>query len=59
MCEGGRKIVSATDGLLTLGGVTSDVLVGKMVWFHGWQISYAGNTGNTGLILEELRRIEQ
>src|SRR5437868_7039070 len=56
-CEGGKKLVSATDGLLTLGGITADVLLAKMTWFDDWLFLYAGATSNVGLILEELRQI--
>ena len=56
-CEGGKKIVSATDGLLTLGGITADVLLAKMTWFGDWLFLYAGATSNVGLILEELRQL--
>ena len=45
MCGGGRKIVSATDGLVTLGGITADILAGKLRWFGDWQIAYAGARG--------------
>src|SRR5579884_1485878 len=55
MCEGGRKIVTATDGLLSMGGYTADVLPGKFRWFSDWLIAFAGATWNAGLFLEELR----
>lgn len=58
MCEGGRKIVTASDGLLTLGGVTADVLLAKFWWLGPWQFMYAGAPGIVGLIFEELRTTE-
>lgn len=58
MCENGKKIVTATDGLVTLGGVTADLVPGKFRWFCDWLISLAGSTGNAGLFLEELRLME-
>src|SRR4051812_14065678 len=59
MCENGAKIVSATDGLVTLGGVTADNLPGKMRWLNNWLIASAGSTGNAGLFLEELRILDE
>ncbi len=48
--------MSASDGLLTLGGVTADVLPAKMIWFDDWQFLYAGSPANVGLVFEELRQ---
>lgn len=56
MCDGGERVVTATDGLLTFGGITADVLVpGKMMWMGDWLFLYAGEPGNIDLILENIR----
>jgi hypothetical protein len=55
--EGGRKIVTATDGLLTGSGVTSDLPIAKCYWFGPWQLLWAGSSGDVGSILEEFRTV--
>jgi hypothetical protein len=58
MCENGQRIVSATDGLLTLpSGVTGEAVESKMYWLGEWQFLYSGAASNIGLVLEELRHI--
>jgi hypothetical protein len=58
LCENGGKIVAVTDGALTLGGVTSDVLVaGKMLWLKDWLFLWAGEPGNVDLVIENVRHI--
>jgi hypothetical protein len=57
ICEEGQQVVAATDGALTLGGVTSNVLVaGKMIRFGDWIVLWAGEPGNVDLVLENIRR---
>lgn len=58
LCENGRRVVAVTDGALTLGGVTSDVLIaGKMLWFGDWLFLWAGEPGNIDLVIENVRHI--
>lgn len=58
MCEGGSRVVAATDGGLTLGGVSADILVpGKMLWFNDWLFLWAGEPGNIDLVLENIRQV--
>ena len=60
-CEGGKKCVTATDGLLSYGGVTADVLPSKELWKIGerdqWQFMYAGDTSKAAMAFEELDHI--
>jgi hypothetical protein len=49
-CDGGNRIVSCTDGLISLGDVTADTLIGKMFWLGDWQFMYAGTPANVALI---------
>src|SRR5580704_17494044 len=49
-CAGGKKIVTATDGMLSAGDVTADSLVGKMFWMGEWLFMYAGTPANIALI---------
>jgi hypothetical protein len=49
-CEGGKRIVTATDGTLSAGSVTADTLLGKMFWLGDWQFMYAGTPANVALI---------
>jgi len=53
-CDNGERIVTATDGLLSLGDVTGDSLPGKMLWYKDWQFMYAGTPANFSLITEEI-----
>ncbi len=57
-CEQGKVVVTASDGLLSYGGVTADVLPGKSYWFGDWQFLYAGTPSEVDLIFEELRKID-
>src|SRR5258708_6371933 len=57
ICEQGAKVVTATDGALSLGGVRGDPLVaGKMLWFNDWLLLWAGEPGNIDLVLENMRQ---
>jgi ATP-dependent protease HslVU (ClpYQ) peptidase subunit len=53
-CDNGKMIVAATDGLLSLGDVTGDNLIAKVIWKGEWQFMYAGLPGNIAMILGEL-----
>lgn len=55
-CEDGEKIVTATDGLLSLGDVTGECLPGKMRWFGDWQFMYAGTPATFALVMEEISK---
>jgi hypothetical protein len=55
LCEEGRKVVVATDRRLSMGGIASDALPGKMFWFGDWLFLYAGLPSHVELINEELR----
>jgi len=53
----GRFVVTATDGQLTFGEITADVMLGKRVWFDDWQCMYAGEPANCQMIFEEMHTI--
>lgn len=55
-CENGRIIVSATDGQLTYGDITADVMSGKIVWIGEWELMFAGDPANAKMIFEEIVR---
>jgi len=56
-CDNGDRIVTATDGLLSLGDVTAgDTIPGKMLWYKDWQFMYAGTPANFSLVVEEVER---
>ena len=57
MCNSGRNIISATDGLLSQpGGVSGEVIAGKMLWLKDWLFLYAGNDMDAvELVLGEIR----
>jgi ATP-dependent protease HslVU (ClpYQ) peptidase subunit len=57
-CDDGKFIVSATDGLLTLGDITADAMSGgKMVWINGWQFMFAGEPSNAQMIFDEMHEL--
>jgi hypothetical protein len=56
-CENGTKMVTATDGLLSMGDVTGDVVPGKMLWYKDWQLMYAGVPANFSMISEEITKV--
>ncbi len=59
-CEGGKQVVCATDGLLSFGGITADVLrAGKFYWINEWLFMYAGEPSQSHLILEEMWYVEK
>jgi 20S proteasome alpha/beta subunit len=58
-CDSGRKVVTATDGLLSLGAVTADVMLAKMYWQDDWLYLYAGSPANTKMIFESMYHIHQ
>jgi hypothetical protein len=49
-CDGGKRVVTATDGMLAAGSATADTLLGKMFWLGDWQFMYAGTPANVALI---------
>lgn len=57
MCDNGKRIVTATDGGITMGPVTGDIGMFKAKWlsFGGIDLMflYAGRPGNADLIIEE------
>src|SRR5690349_3263884 len=53
-CDGGQRIVTATDGLLSLGDVTGECVAAKMIWFGDWQFMYAGVGSNFAMVTEEI-----
>jgi ATP-dependent protease HslVU (ClpYQ) peptidase subunit len=53
----GRFVVTATDGQLTFGEITADVMLGKRVWFDDWQCMYAGEPANCQMIFEEMHTV--
>ena len=55
-CENGRIIVSATDGQLTYGDITADVMSGKIVWIGEWELMFAGDPANAKMIFEQVVR---
>src|SRR5712691_5651001 len=56
--DNGKHVVTATDGSLSLGGVTGEVLVpGKMFWFNDWLFLWAGEPGNIDSIIENVRQL--
>ena len=57
ICQGGRYIVCATDGMLTdpSSGLSGDVGAVKMMVYGDWLFMFAGTLSNADLIMEELR----
>lgn len=53
-CDQGRKVVTATDGLLSLGDITADSMPGKMLWYKDWQFLYAGTPANFGWVIDRI-----
>ena len=53
-CDNGENIVTATDGLLSAGDVTGDIILGKMLWYGDWLFLYAGIPAYFNLIMEEV-----
>lgn len=53
-CDDGRKVVCATDGLLSYGPVTGDNMLSKFVWLDDWCCMFAGEPSNVEMIFEEL-----
>lgn len=58
-CDSGKVIVTATDGLLSLGSVVGDTMAAKIIWKGEWQFMYAGTPSNTAMILGEVDEIAQ
>jgi ATP-dependent protease HslVU (ClpYQ) peptidase subunit len=59
-CEGGKQVVCATDGLLSFGGITADVMKGgKLYWINEWLFMYAGEPSQSQLILEEMHYVRK
>jgi ATP-dependent protease HslVU (ClpYQ) peptidase subunit len=56
-CEQGRIVVAATDGAMTLGEITADTQMPKMIWLGDWLFMYAGEPSNADLFLDDLRPI--
>jgi ATP-dependent protease HslVU (ClpYQ) peptidase subunit len=56
-CEGGRKVVVSTDGLLSYGSVTSDTMLAKITWFNDWCCLYAGQPSNVSMIFGEFESL--
>lgn len=56
-CDNGQQLVTATDGLLSMGDVTEDSLAGKMLWLGEWQFLYAGTPANFAMVTEEMDNI--
>ena len=56
-CDNGERIVTATDCLLSMDGLTSDTLAGKVMWLGEWQVMYAGTPANTALITREIEEL--
>jgi hypothetical protein len=54
-CEQGRRVVTATDGMLSYGELAADVTAPKMMWFGPWQFLFAGELGEADLVMEEIR----
>jgi ATP-dependent protease HslVU (ClpYQ) peptidase subunit len=50
ICDQGRRIVTATDRMLSTSDVTMESLAGKMSWMAGWQFMYAGIPANIDLV---------
>ncbi len=59
LCEGGRKIVVATDTQLSFAGVAANAPYSKAFWFGDWMFLYAGAPSRIELINEELRKVPQ
>jgi len=53
-CEDGKTIVSATDGLVSLGAATGENVLGKIQWFGPWQFMYSGVPSNFSMVYEEI-----
>jgi ATP-dependent protease HslVU (ClpYQ) peptidase subunit len=53
-CDNGEAIVTATDGLVTVGDVTGESVIAKMQWKGDWQFMYAGIGANFDLVMEEI-----
>ena len=53
-CDNGERIVTATDGLLSMGDVTGEGIPGKMLWYGDWQFMYAGTPSIFSLVMEEI-----
>lgn len=55
-CNNGELVVTATDGLLSLGDVTGECVVGKMLWYGDWQLLHAGTPATFSLVMEEITK---
>ena len=53
-CDGGTRIVTATDGMISVGEVSADTITEKMFWLGDWQFLYAGTPANISLISENI-----
>ena len=58
VCNNGERIVTATDGLVSMAGVTGEAIPGKMMWYGDWQFMYAGIPANFAMVCEEIRHSE-
>src|ERR1700682_1700822 len=57
-CDSGRKVVCATDGLLSYGSITADTLLaGKFTWLDDWCCLFAGKPSHVEMIFEKLDEI--
>lgn len=54
MCDGGKSIVTATDGLISFGDVVGECVLAKMQWLGDWQVMYAGAPSRFSLMIEEI-----
>jgi len=54
MCDNGGRIVTATDGLVSLGNVTGECVLARTEWKGDWQFMYAGCGANFSLVMEEI-----
>jgi 20S proteasome alpha/beta subunit len=55
ICERGDVVVSATDAATSVGEISSDNNLPKMILLGDWLFMYAGEPSNADLLLEEIR----
>ena len=58
-CDGGEKVVCATDGLLSYGPVTGDTMLGKFSWHGDWCCMFAGDPSNVQMVFEEMHELKE
>ena len=59
-CEEGKQVVCATDGLLSMGTITADVMAtGKFYFINEWLFMYAGRPSQSRLILDEMYNVQK